>query len=140
MRRASRAQAMVFFAILLPAVLVPAAAYGAEATLIATRQARLQETAALVALDAAQRLDVSRLRSDGVVAADPAAQAAAVRAAVAARAPLASVDELSSTSAGVRLVLSERVPLHLASFVPGAAVTIHAAAAARLRTGYAAPG
>jgi hypothetical protein len=39
----------------------------------------------------------------------------------------------------VTLAASERVPVLLALFLPGAALTVHASASARLTAGYASP-
>lgn len=133
-------QALLYFALLLPLVLLPAAALGGEGALLAARQARLQEVTVLAALDAAQQLDASVLRSSGAISIDRAAAAAAARADLAAAEPQASLDRVAIGPAGLALEVSERVPLRLATFVPGRAVTLAARASARLHPGMTAPG
>lgn len=134
-----RGQVLVFFALALPLLLLPIAAYAAEAPMLAARRAHLAEVASTAALEAAQQLDVRRLRSGGGLALDSAAASATVAADLESQEPAAVVDSLSVSGNQVALTLHERVPLRLATFVPGAAVTLHATARANLVPGYAKP-
>lgn len=134
-----RGQAMVLFALLLPLALLPAAAYGAEVSLIAARQARLAEVAAVVALDAAQQLDVASLRAGGGFAVAASAATAAAASEVAALEPAAALSSVAVAGPSVSVTITERVPLRLATFVRGASVRLTATAAASIATGLGAP-
>ena len=132
-------QALVSFAVILPLVLIPVAAYAIEATSLATRQAALAEIAAQAAEDAAQQIDEPTLRAGGPLQLDPAAARATALASVAARDPAATLRTFVVAGLSVSLVLEERVPLRFAVWTPGGGVTIGAPASARLATGYSSP-
>lgn len=89
--------------------------------------------------DAADRLDVARLRRDGTLQLDAATAPSAARDALAAADPDAIVDSVSVTAAGVAITAHETVPLQLAVLGAGRSVVLRATASARLRPGYLAP-
>lgn len=138
-RSGGHGQALAFFALVLPLVLLPVVAYAAESSMLAARQARLAEVTALAAIDGAQQLDIVRFRAGSGTVLDAAAAVAAVTADLAASEPNAVIDAISVTGSLVTVKVHEWVPLRLATFVRGAGVTLRAAAAANLRHGYQAP-
>jgi hypothetical protein len=130
----------MFFALALPVILLPIAAYAAESSMLAARQARLAEVASLAALDAAQQLDVARLRAGLGSALDHSAASSAATADLAASEPDAVADAVAVQDARVTVTVHEWVPLRLATFVRGAGVTLRATSTARLVAGYEVPG
>lgn len=134
-----RGQAMVFFALILPLVLLPVAAYAIESTSLSARQARLAEVASLVAIDAAQQLDVAQFRAGRGLAVDAGAGGATALADLANLEPGASLDSLNVTGPRLTVWIHETVPLRLAAFLRGAGVTLHASAIATLTPGYQVP-
>jgi Flp pilus assembly protein TadG len=139
-RRATRGQALVFFAIVLPAVLLPVAALAAETALVAERQARLSEATEEAATAAALALDTDALRAGSGWSLDPASAIAAASSALSAAEPAAVLDGVAVTGNQVTLYAHETVSLQLAIFVPSRDLAVHTAAVARLTPGYAAPG
>jgi hypothetical protein len=125
LRPHQQGQALAFFALVLPLVLLPVAAFGAEAGFLAARQAHLAEVTAQAALDAAQQLDTAARR----VAA----------AALAQQEPAAVLDGLSVAGAQVTVTVHELVPLRLAAFAGMRSAMLRAAVSARLTAGYASP-
>ena len=134
-----RGQALVSFAVILPLVLIPVAAYAIEATSLATRQAALAEVAAQVAEDAVQQIDEVTLRAGGPLQIDPSAAQATALASLAARNPAATLRSVVVAGSSVSLVVEERVPLRFAVWAPGGSATIAAPASARLASGYSSP-
>ena len=133
-----RGQALVFFALVIPMVLLPIAGYAVDATVLATRSAHLNEVAALAAEEAAQQVDVASLRSGAGLALSSAQASSVVSAVVAAAEPQAGVESVSESGNQVTLSLSERVSLPINVF--GApTVTLRASATARLTAGYDSP-
>lgn len=130
---------MVSFAVILPLVLMPVAAYAVEATYIATRQAALAEVAAQVAEDSAQQVDESTFRSGGPLQVDPGEARAMAFTSLARRDPAATLRSFTVSGRSVSLRLEETVPLRFAAWVPGGQVTIAAPASARLAAGYWSP-
>ena len=139
-RSGSRGQALAFFALALPLVLLPVAAYAAESSMLAARQARLAEVTMLAALDAAQQLDIPRFRAGLGAGVDPSGAVAAATADLAASEPDAVIDAIRVNGGLVTVSVHEWIPLRLATFIRGAGVTLHAGAAANLTPGYQAPG
>ena len=133
-----RGQVLPAMALMLPLVLLPVAAWTVEASLAAARQAALVELAAQGAEDAAQQVDESRFRAGGglVVLRGPAA--AAARAAIDGHGG-ARLVSLTLSGETVTVVAEEWVPLSLASIVGWRGITLHAAASARLASGYLRP-
>ena len=130
-------QVLVFFALVLPIVLLPAGAYALDAAVAASDYSRLVELTARAAEDAAQQIDVPRLRTAGglVLDAPAAVQAAREEVLTYPDARLASVSLAGDT---VTVATSEIVVLPL-SFVGRSAITIHASATARIVPGYDRP-
>src|SRR5207249_9432593 len=78
-----RAQVLVFFALVLPLVLLPVAAYAVDAAVAASAFARLEEVTVHAAEQAALQLDVLRLRSGRGVAVEPGTAQSVARAVIA---------------------------------------------------------
>jgi hypothetical protein len=134
-----KGQALVFFALLLPLVLLPVAAFGAEAGFLAARQAHLSEVTAQAALDAAQQLDQAALRAGAGWRLDSAAAHVVAIRDLADQEPAAVLDAFTADGAQVKLSAHEMVPLRLASFAGARSATLRAAVIARLTPGYRTP-
>jgi hypothetical protein len=135
MRRRDRGQVLAFYAVLLPMILLPLAAYVVDAAFVSTRAARLREATAQAAETAAQQVDVDALRSRSVLIVD--AQAAPV---VASRAmgdldPGAIVDSVIVVGSTVTISTREVVQLPF-NFMPSPATVIQVRVSARLVGGY----
>lgn len=128
------AQVLAFFALVLPIVLLPVAAYAVDATVVASRMAGLQAATAHAAQTAAQQLNVGVLRSSGALTLDPAEARLAAARTLAEAEPGASVDSSSVTGASVTVMTSESVTLPFSIFAR--TITLHARATARLVPGY----
>src|ERR1700737_927598 len=128
------AQVLTFFALVLPIVLLPIAAYAVDATIVAGHAAGLQAATAEAAETAAQQLNVAVLRSTGALTVDPEAATRVAGRTVAQEDPAASVDSCIATGAGVTVVTSERITLPFSIFAR--TITLHARATARLVPGY----
>ena len=133
--RRMRGQALVFFALVIPMVLVPVGAYAVDASALATRAAHLQEVAALAAEQGAQQVDVDNLRQGGGFRVDSSAAAGVVTATVQATEPSASVTSVVVSATLVTVTLSERVPVPV-NVLSRSEVTLAAQASARLTAGY----
>ncbi|HEY8854562.1 MAG TPA: hypothetical protein VIN12_04730, partial [Candidatus Dormibacteraeota bacterium] len=68
--RHDRGQVLAFYAVLLPIVLLPLAAYAVNVAFVSTRTAGLQEATAQAAETAAQQLNIDALRSRSVLIVD----------------------------------------------------------------------
>jgi hypothetical protein len=132
-----RGQVLAFFALTLPVVLLPVAAYAVDATLIANREAGLQAATAEAAEAAAQQLDVGALRSSGVLTLETGAAMVVVRQTLVEEEPGASVETSAISGAELTIVTSEQVTLPFSLFARIA--TLHARATARLVAGYDQP-
>ncbi|MHB8611781.1 MAG: hypothetical protein ACYDAL_05045 [Candidatus Dormibacteraceae bacterium] len=130
-------QVLTFFALTLPVVLLPVAAYAVDATMVASREAGLQAATAQAAEAAAQQLDVGAIRSQGVLSLNGAAAMVVARQTLVEEEPGASLDTSSITGADVSIVTSEQVTLPFSVFARTA--TLHARATARLVAGYDRP-
>ncbi len=73
MRCQQSGQVLAFFALALPVVLLPVAAYAVDSTIVAAREAGLQAATAQAAETAAQQLNIGALRSGGPLMLDAAA-------------------------------------------------------------------
>lgn len=135
-----RAQALVFFAIVLPAVLLPVAALAAETAVVAERQSRLSEATALAATAAALALDTNALRSGAAWTLDVQAAHLAAASALSRADPQAVMDGAVVLSNRVTVSAHEVIRLQLAVFTPRGGVYVHAIAVAKLTPGYASPG
>ncbi|HEX6350157.1 MAG TPA: hypothetical protein VF160_12300 [Candidatus Dormibacteraeota bacterium] len=134
-----KGQALVFFALVLPLVLLPVAAFSAEAGVLAARQAHLSEAVAQAALDAAQQLGVKALRAGAGWLLDVRAAQDIARAELAASEPAAVLDGVGAAGAQVTVSAHEVVPLRLAAFVGRPSATLRVRISARLTPGYASP-
>ena len=130
-------QVLTFFALAMPVVLLPVAAYAVDATMIASREAGLQAATAEAAEAAAQQLDIRSIRSTGELTLDAAAALVVVHQTLAAEEPGVYLDESTISGAEVTIVTSEQVTLPFSVFARTA--TLHARATARLVAGYDRP-
>ena len=138
MSRQDRGQVLAFFALLLPVVLVPLAAYATDVAVVTARAAGLQAATAQAAEAAAQRLDVSALRSTDVLRLDTAAASSVALATMAEAEPGASVESVVVTGNEVAVSASEEVTLPFNLF-PVSGIRLVARASARLVAGYDSP-
>jgi len=130
-------QVLVFFALVLPIVLLPAAAYALDAAVTAAHYSRLVEVTARAAEDAAQQIDVSALRAGGALRVDTIAAIQAARDDVLAD-PDVRLISVGLAGDTVTVATAEGVLLPL-NFVGNPMVTIHASATARIVPGYESP-
>jgi threonine dehydrogenase-like Zn-dependent dehydrogenase len=136
--RRQTGQVLVFFALALPLVLLPVAAYAVDAAVSGTTFARLQEVTATAAEEAAQQVDIIRLRAGAGLAIDAVAAASTVHDVVASADPNAKVVDVAIAGTTVTVKTEEVVALPLV-FIGAAAITIHASAWALLAGGYDSP-
>lgn len=137
MRPGQAGQVLAFFAVALPLVLLPVAAYAVDSATVSARAAGLQAAAALAAEVASEQLDVATLRSRGELALDArAAQSAALRE-LDADEPRATLDQVSVSGVTVTVTASELVDLPLPLLTR--TVTLRARSASRLVPGYDRP-
>jgi len=130
-------QVLAFFAIALPVVLLPVAAYAIDATMVAGREAALQAATAQAAETAAQHLNIGAFRSSGALSLDARAVRLAVDQTLIEEEPNATVDSYTVRGAEVTVATSELMRLPLSVFTD--TVVLHAHAAARLVAGYESP-
>ena len=130
-------QVLAFFALVLPLVLLPVAAYAVDATLVAEREAGLQAATAQAAETAVQHLNVGAIRSSGALALDPTAVNQAIAQTLLEEEQRARVEALTVSGPEVTVITSESVMLPFSVFSPS--VTIHAHATAHLVAGYDTP-
>ncbi|HUY72906.1 MAG TPA: hypothetical protein VMW11_00170 [Candidatus Dormibacteraeota bacterium] len=137
MRARQTGQVLAFFAVALPLVLLPVAAYAVDSATVSARAAGLQAAATLAAEAASEQLDVATLRSHGELALDPGAAQNTALEELDADEPGATLDQVSVSGLTVTVVASEsvRLPLPLLSRT----VTLRAHAASRLVPGYDRP-
>jgi len=130
-------QVLVFFALVLPLVLLPVAAYAVDAAVTASVYARLVEVTVRAAEDAAQQVDVAELRASGALVLDVAAAVRAARDDLMAE-PGTSVVAVGVAGELVTVATAASVALPL-DFVGSARITLHASATARIAPGYERP-
>ncbi len=133
-----RAQVLVFFAIALPLILLPIAAYAVDAATAATAYSRLVEVTTQAAEDAVQDIDVARLRAGRGLNIDIAAATATAREVIASAEPGATVVSVTVIGQELRLVTTETVVLPLDVLGPPR-VALHARVTARIAPGYDSP-
>ncbi len=136
-RSSERGQVLAFFALALPVVLLPVAAYAVDATIVAAREAGLQAATAQAAETAAQQLNIGALRSSGALVLDAAAIRLVTDQTLVEEEQGASVDSYTVTGTEVTVVTSESLMLPFSVFTR--TVTLHAHATARLVAGYDGP-
>lgn len=132
-----RGQVLAFFALALPAALIPIVAYVVDAAAVGTRAAGLQAAAAQVAEVGAQRLDSAALRANGALAVDPQLVHAAAADVLRDEEPGASLEGIDAGGDTVTVVVRERVALPFPWFVDH--VTLQVRATARIVAGYDSP-
>lgn len=130
-------QVLAFFALVLPLVLLPVVAYTVDATIVAGREAGLQAATAQAAETAAEQLNISAIRSTGVLTLDASAVNQAVDQTLVEEESGARLD--SYTVAGIELTVATSEPVTLPFSVFARSVTVHAHATARLVAGYDKP-
>jgi hypothetical protein len=135
-RRRARGQVLVFFALILPLVLLPIAAYAIDAAVTSSAYSELVAATATAAEDAAQQIDVAKLRLSGVIALDRAQALAVAEAQLAGTG--AHLDSVDVQGRIVHVTASRIVRLPL-DFVGGGSVGLSASATARLAPGYDSP-
>ena len=132
-----RGQVLAFFAVALPAVLLPAAAYAIDVAFVAQRYGALEAATVQAAEAAVQQIDVGELRRTGRLRTDATAAMAAARRAVTADDPGAAVSSVAVGPSTVTVRTSETIELPLPLFSPTASMA--ASATARLVPGYDRP-
>jgi Flp pilus assembly protein TadG len=125
------------FALVLPLVLLPVAAYAVDATLVAGREAGLQAATAQAAETAVQHLNVSAIRSSGALTLDRTAVNQAIAQTLLEEEQGARVEVYTISGPEVTVITSESVMLPFSVFI--SSVTLHAHATARLVAGYDTP-
>ena len=135
--RLQSGQVLVFFALALPLVLLPIAAYAIDAAVTSAAYSHLLEVTAIAAEDAADQLDVTALRAgDTVVLNLPAARAAAQVDVAPLR--LAHITDVLVAGDLVTVSTAEDISLPL-GFVGRGVASLRAAVTARIAAGYASP-
>ena len=133
-----RGQVLAFFAILLPVILLPLAAYAVDAAFVSARAAGLQEATAQAAEAAAQQVNVAALRSRSLLSIDASVGRAVATHAIGDAEPGASVESIVITGAVITVTAGEQVTLPF-NFLPVPAIRLEARASARLVAGYDRP-
>jgi len=128
-------QVLVFVALVLPIVLLPAAAYAVDAATAAAAQARLDEASVSAAESAVQAIDHGAFRASAMVRLDQTVVDAAVRDAVTIEEPRATVDQVTISGLYVSVRTSELVTMPF-NFLGTPSVRLRASASARLALGY----
>jgi hypothetical protein len=136
--RRNRGQVLAFYAVLLPVILLPLAAYAVDAAFVSTRVAGLQAATAQAAEAGAQQLDINAFRSRSVLLVDPLSAGVVAASAMRLSEPGAIVDSVDVAGALVTITSHEVVTLPF-NFLPAQAIVIHALATARLVGGYDRP-
>jgi Flp pilus assembly protein TadG len=130
----SKGQVLAFFALILPIVMLPIAAYAVDASVVASREAGLQAATTQAAETAAQQLNVEAIRSTGALKLDVAAVSIVIVQTLVDEEQGARVDSYTVTGAEVTVETSETVTLPLNIFTRR--ITLHAHASSRLVAGY----
>ncbi len=133
----SEGQVLVFFALVLPLVLLPVAAYAVDASAALARHASLQAAVAEAAEFAAQRIDVAAVRADGTLRIDTTGLRAAIVKVLAAEEPLATLESIAVAGPIVTVIASETAPLPIP--LAARSVVVRARATARIVAGYDSP-
>ena len=123
-------QVMVFVALALPIVLLPAVAFAVDAATVAGAQARLEAATARAAEVAVQQIDVNVLRSGAGFALNAPH--------IALDEPSASIEHVAIDGLTITVETAQSVDLPF-DFIGAPAVHLHARATARLAVGYESP-
>jgi Flp pilus assembly protein TadG len=133
----NKGQVLAFFALVLPIVLLPIAAYAVDATIVASREAGLQAATAQAAETAAEQLNIGAIRSTGAMTLDATAVSRVATQTLMEEEPGATVDVCTVAGTAATVVTSESVTLPFSIF--SHTVTLHAHATARLAAGFDSP-
>ena len=133
-----RGQVLVFVALALPIVLLPAGAFAVDAASAAAVHARLEQATWSAAESAVQQIDAAALRAGNGVTLDQPSVEAVARDALAAEDPNAVIVRLAVDGLYVRVEASEPLRLPL-NFLGTPAVKLRAVVTARLTFGYERP-
>jgi hypothetical protein len=136
--RRDRGQVLAFYAVLLPIILLPLAAYVIDAAFVSTRAAGLQEATAQAAETAAQQVDAHALRSRSVLIVDAETAPSVASRAMSDLEPGATVESVTVVGSIVTISSREAIVLPF-NFLPAPATVIYARASARLVGGYDRP-
>jgi hypothetical protein len=136
-RRRDTGQVLAFFAVILPIVLLPVAAYAVDASVVSGRAAALHAATAVAAETASQQLSITAKRAGGELALDAGLAHTVANETIANEEPGASTDSVSVNGAEVTVTTTEIVMVPFNLF--GGPVTLHARASARLVAGYDSP-
>jgi hypothetical protein len=138
MNRRESGQVLAFFALLLPIVLMPVAAYAVDSVVVSSRAAGLQQATIRAAEDAAQQLSVADLRAQGGLTLDSVRVRSSALATMSVVEPGASVQAVVIDGTQVTVIAVEVVTLPF-NFLPVPSVRLAARASARLVAGYDSP-
>jgi Flp pilus assembly protein TadG len=127
-------QVLAFFAVILPIVLLPVAAYTVDASVVSGRAAALHAATAVAAETASEQLSIGAKRAGGALALDVGLAQTVANETIANEEPGASTDSISVDGAEVTVTTTEVVSVPFNLF--GGPVTLHARASARLVAGY----
>ncbi len=133
-----RGQVLAFYAVLLPVILLPLAAYAVDAAFVSSRVAGLQAATSQAAEAAAQQVDVAALRARSVLVVDQLSARVTAVGAMRDSEPGATVESVLVAGSSVTISAQELVALPF-DFLPARSIVIHAHATARLVGGYDRP-
>jgi hypothetical protein len=133
-----RGQVLVFVALVLPIVLLPAAAFAVDAAAAAAVHAQLEQAAWSAAESAAQQIDAAALRAGKGITLDPRSVEEVASDTLATEDPSAAIERVLID--GLYVTVEAVEPLHLPlNFLWAPEVTLRATATARLTVGYESP-
>ena len=135
MTNGKRGQVLAFYAIVLPVVLLPLAAYAVNAAFVSSRAASLQQGTAQAAEAAVQRIDLGALRSRSLLTIDALAARVAASSVMRDAEPLATVESVLVAGPSVTVFTREVITLPF-NFLPVPTIVLHTRASARLVAGY----
>jgi hypothetical protein len=136
--RRQRAQVLVFFAMALPLVLLPIAAYAVDAAVTVSADSRLVEVTAQAAEQAVEEIEIGRLRAGGGISIDVTGANEAAVAVIRSADPEARVADIAVLGSELRLVTTETIVLPFKMF-GSPQRELQAAVTARITAGYDRP-
>ena len=136
--RHQRGQVLAFYAVLLPIVLLPLAAYAVDVAFVSSRSAALQGPTAQAAETAAQKVSVDALRARSQLTVDTESAPAVASQVMGQLDPEATIESVVVIGMVVTISTREVITLPF-NFLPAPATVIHAHASARLVGGYDRP-
>jgi hypothetical protein len=136
--KSQRGQVLVFVALVLPIVLLPAAAFAVDAASAAAVHAQLEQATWSAAESAVQQIDARALREGNGITLDQQSVEAVARDALAVEDPGATIERLAVDGVYVTVETSEPLRLPL-NFLGAPAVKLRASVTARLTFGYESP-